>query len=206
MLLAIVLAIQLASAIPVRPFDAEGLQRAEGVRLIGWIAAALGPFGLRPAPAAIEGSLIASSARIVAVRNRVLSPFDAWFHHTQTRQQWGLFLNPKTECYRLHIDGRRRPRGGWRALYRAPDVDRAGLADALRYRRIRAIYNAHPTHGPRAGYGGFASWVAGRVFAQDGRIAQVRTRLERVRIGPPGSVPRSLGFEHVEVRTRPGAP
>jgi hypothetical protein len=205
LILTTALALQLASAIPTEALTPARIAHAEGRRLVDWVQHGLALLGVAASSERVSGALIAATERVVGARNRALSPLDPFFHFTQTRQQWRLFLNPGRECYRLWVEGRHKTRGRWRALYRASDIDRLGLSGMLRYRRVRGIYNAGVSRGPTAAYDGFARWIAARVFAQDARYIAVRTRLERLRIGPPGRPHESLGFEHVRTRERGGS-
>jgi hypothetical protein len=204
--ISVALALQLASAIPVRPLRAGGMSNPEGVRLVSWLQRMFSAVGVHRSQAEWTGSLIRASESVVALRNAAFAPFAPWFHYTQTGQQWPLFINPNRECFRLLVEARKPPRRrrerDWVLLYRAADVDRGRLSSMLRYRRLRGIYNASAKRGPHADYEGFASWLAGHLLAHHSKYASVRVSMERLAIGTPGSEPKSLGVEHVVVRQR----
>jgi hypothetical protein len=201
LVITLALLIQLGSAIPSRALQASAMAKAEGQRVVSAVQRALAIVGVAAEPAAISHGLIDATERAVKLRNRLLSPFEPWFHHTQTHQQWRLFINPKRECFRIHVEAREKRRGRerreWALLYRASDVDRLGLSNQLRYRRLRGIYNPNARRGVKASYGGFANWLAAEVLARQPEAGAVRVRMERLLIGPPGANLRSLGFEHV---------
>jgi hypothetical protein len=204
--ISVALALQLASAIPTRPLRAGGMSKPEGVRVVSWLQRTLAAAGVHRTQAEWTSSLIGASESVVAFRNAAFAPLGPWFHYTQTGQQWPLFINPKRECFRMLVEARKPPRRrqqrDWVLLYRASDVDRAGVSNMVRYRRLRGIYNPSAKRGPHAQYEGFASWLADHLLAQHSKYASVRVSMERLAIGAPGSEPRSLGVEHVVVRQR----
>jgi hypothetical protein len=204
--IAVVLVLQLASAIPTDPLRAGGMSKPEGVRIVAWLQGALAAVGVDRSPAELTAGLIHASESVVALRNATFAPLGPWFHYTQTGQQWPLFINPNRECFRLLVEARkparRRKQRDWVLLYRASDVDRAQLSSTLRYRRMRGIYNPSAKRGPKAEYVGLANWLAEDLLARHSKYAAVRVSMERLAIGSPGSEPRRLGVEHVVVRQR----
>jgi hypothetical protein len=202
----LVLLVECTAALPRNPFDQERLARPEGQRLIGWIESGMRSFGRAADRQSIAAALITATSSAVSVRNALLAPFGPFFHYTSTHQQWGLFIAPKRESFRLHVDARG-AHGPWIAMYRAPGgVDADRLAPALRYRRVRGIYHPRLRAGARAEYPGFVNWLAGRVFAAHPDYEAVRVRMERVAIGAPGTPLRTLGFAHEIIRKRTRKP
>ncbi|MFO7179788.1 MAG: hypothetical protein DIU78_013905 [Pseudomonadota bacterium] len=199
-LLTFVLAVQCVAATPAQPIAPERFARAENQRLVGWLRAALAAIGISIERPRLEQTLIDASEDLIALRSQLLEPVAPFFRYTDTRQQWGLFLLGSRQCFRLHIQGRNRD-GGWELLYRAGAEDRLGLAPWLRYRRLRGIFNPNQ-RGARAQYRGFVDWVSRRILAENIEYDAIRVSMERLEIGEPGEPTRSLGFEHVEVRTR----
>jgi hypothetical protein len=198
----LVLLVECTAALPRDPFDQARLARPEGPRLIGWIERGLRSFGYAADPPSIAAALITATSAAVSIRNALLAPFGPFFHYTSTHQQWGLFISPKRESFRIHVDARR-GLGAWLAVYRAPGaVDADRLGPALRYRRVRAIYNPRLRRGVRAEYAGFVNWLSRRLFAAHPDYDAVRVRMERVAIGAPGAPLRTIGFEHELVRER----
>ncbi len=202
----LVLLVECTAALPRRPLDPQRLARPEGQRLVGWIERALSAIG-RPADRETIVHVLGTTTRkAIRARNAVLAPFESFFHYTSTHQQWGLFITPKRQSHRLHVDARRGG-GAWIALYRAPGtLDPDGLGSALRYRRVRAIYHPRINTGVRAEYAGFVRWLAGEVFAAHPDYDALRVRMERIGIGAPGEPLQHLGFEHGVVHKRARGP
>lgn len=196
----VALLVQCTSALPHRAFNEARLARPEGQRLVSWIERALGLAGVRPERDAIARELMALSRAGIRARNAALAPFGAFFHYSGTHQQWALFITPRRESFRLHVEARPR-RGAWTALYRAPNP-RGPIAELLRYRRVRGIYNPGFERGVTDQYRGFVRFVSAAVFARYPEYDRVRVRFERIQIGEPGMPARSLGFEHAVTRRR----
>lgn len=210
-LISAVLLVQIVAALPDRGVLPSQIAAPEGQRVVGWIQAVLRAAGMRVENAALGERLVNATAAYATVRNAALAPFDAWFWITQTHQQWRLFTNPKRECHRLQIEARRKSRkrvrdaddeAGWRVIYRAGELDRAQLASLLRYRRVRATYNASAKHGDAQAYERFVNWLARRLFAEQPKYVAIRARMERIAIGDPGTPPQTLGWDEPLTRKR----
>jgi hypothetical protein len=204
----LVLLVECTAALPRHPLNQQRLARPEGQRLIGWIERGLNALGQPTDRKVIARALVRSTRAAVGARGALLAPFGAFFHYTSTHQQWGLFITPKRQSHRIHVDARRGT-GAWIALYRAPGAaDMHGLGSALRYRRVRAIYHPRINTGVHAEYPGFVAWLAAELLAAHPDYDAVRVRMERIAIGAPGEPLQHLGFEHELIHTRrrgPGA-
>lgn len=203
LLIAFALGVEAVRAIPSKPLQDQHFTLPQGVRTLDQLEAGLSLVGARPGRAAIQQTLVASSAAILEVRESVLAPFEAVFHATATGQQWTLFLSAHRECFRLHIDGRAHEHEPWQSLYRALSHDALGLAPLLEYRRARGLYDPGRISGPSPAYAGLTQALALRVFAARPSLTRVRVRLERLRVGAAGEALASLGMEHERQYERP---
>jgi hypothetical protein len=208
--IALALLVQCTSATPDTPVTWEQLARPEGVRTLERLETLLAVLGPIPAREAIAAALIEWSERGVRVRAALLAPFLPLTRFANLDQRWTLFTGTVPETFRLHVDGRTRG-GAFEPLYRAgpsandANVDEA-LARRLQYRRVRGLYNPSVRRGARPEYPGFARWLSQVLFAQRPELETVRVRIERLRVGAPGTVPTQLGFEHALEQRRQAAP
>jgi hypothetical protein len=212
LLITCVLLVQTLSATPPQPLTAERLSRPEGARLVSWIESALAAIGMGGDRAAIERGLIDVTERAVALRGAVLAPFERVLQNLSSHQQWGLFLMSGGDYFRMHVEAQVAG-GGFRTVYIAGELDRTGLEPALRYRRLRGIYNPSLRRGPSAEYDGFVTWLAGELWRTHPEYGALRVRMEHMQLSAAGSGPldasgaltrpRSLGFEHLQLRQRP---
>jgi hypothetical protein len=201
LLISLVLLVECVGATPAEPFDEERLQRAEGVRAVTWVGRVMALAGAGRDEAGVRAFMIDATRQLVRLRNAALDPFQPFFHYTATHQQWGLFITPKRECFRMWVEARS-DAGQWQLLYSVLERDDPDLA-LLRYRRLRAMYNPRLKHGPSGQYPGLVSWIAQRLFDRNPEYREVRVRMERILIGQPGEPIEQLGFDHVQTRTRP---
>jgi len=216
LLITCVLLVQVISATPAQPFNAEHLSRAEGERFVGWIESGLAAIG-RPAERdAIKHGLIDGTRRAVALRGTLLAPFEPVLQGLASRQQWRLFLMSGGDYFRMHVEVQTTAGRDYHPVYLAGGFDRTGLEQALRYRRVRGIYNPSLRRGPSGEYDGFVRWLARELWTVHPEYRLVRVRMEHLVLQTPGSdpgdadagssAPRSLGFEHVRVRVRGAEP
>jgi hypothetical protein len=200
LLLAIVLVVEGAEAIPGKPLNEQQLSRPEGLRVVTWIERALAAVGSRPGQEAIGQRLLAGSAAIVALRHALLLPFEPLFHYTGTGQRWALFVSARRECFRIRVAAG--SDASYQNLYRAQDIDEAALGPLLTYRRTRGLYDAGSQSSPSAAYAGLAKLIADRVFEQRPEVARVRVWMERLYIAAPEAALKSLGAEYEVVQER----
>jgi hypothetical protein len=198
LLLTVVLLVQCTSALPDRRVEKRNLRRPEAARFLDTVERGLQRIGLSPDRRALEQALLAGSARLVRARRALLAPFQPLFRYTATHQQWGLFLLGTRECFRIHVDARTHD-DRWVALYHALERGLPRYEAVLRYRRVRGIYNPSMSRGARPQYRGFVRAFARYVLEREPGYDTVRVRMEHLRIGDPGSVPLSSGFEHEQV-------
>lgn len=201
-LIALVLFVEGVEAMPRSALSLDKLQRPEGQRFLGWIERSLALVGAQPGRERIASQLVAASGALVETRNLLLAPFAPLFGLTSTGQQWTLFINVGREFFRLHIDAAGADQR-FKSVYRALDHDPEGLAPLLAYRRLRGIYDPRRKRGPSEEYAGFGHFVAEIFFARQPELVTVRLCMERIRVGPPGSTPQTLGFEHELIEQRP---
>ena len=126
----------------------------------------------------------------------VLTPV-AWIgERMQVSQRWALYQAPRTDRYRLWIEGRDGA-GKWRVLFRAGDPAHQEDADLIDYTRPRGAWD--PTTLMPAQYPMFTDWISGRMLARHPELDVITVKLERVDLTRDGV--RATGT-FVESRTR----
>jgi len=200
-IIACVLVVECASAIPGRRLTDQHLATPEGERVVGAMQQALSVLRVERSRDVIKLELIAVAGRLIDVRNDMLSPFQGLLDELGSHQGWGLFQLSSRECFRIWVEARGRS-GDWTIVYRPHAEDRFGLAPWLRYRRLRGIYNPRILSGVSGQYDGLVDWIARRVFAADPASTQARVRMERMDRGTREQPARSLGFDYERVRAR----
>lgn len=134
------------------------------------------------------------------IQRTILIPF-AWIpRHARFDQRWALFQGAAGERHRMVIEGID-AKGRVEVLFRAGDDSAEYDADLLYYRRVRGVWN--PRKYPTGLYRAWALWYAERVFAARPELAQVRVRMEKIKI--VDGVARSMGQFTFDVVQRRGA-
>src|SRR5689334_8165280 len=141
-------------------------------------------------------------ARIAAIRDGILAPIRPLTDALVVSERWSLFAGASEDRFRLVVEGRNAANAAFRLFYRADDPRHAELADTIEYRRVRGAFNPR-TREPPAGYDAFAAFVAGRLFRAHPKLAEVRVRLEAIRILERGRGYAGTGtFVHERLRQR----
>jgi hypothetical protein len=130
----------------------------------------------------------------------ILAPFRPLARALVVTERWVLFAGASRERFRFELSGRRGGHDPWQLLYRADDPEHRFLAGLIEYRRVRGAWNPR-TQLPPEGYDAFASFVAGRVFAERPDLSELRLRMERIRIEEGGGYTGTGEFAH-ELRRR----
>jgi hypothetical protein len=204
-LLALVLAVQGVTAIPVQEVSAERFERPDRRRTVERWSQRLGRVGVSCSPEALVAAMVTWSGRAARWRSRALAPFRPYFELTQTDQRWGLFLDANATRYRMHVEAREATKG-WALRYRPLDPAARALAGELEYRRVRGVWNPRK-EATRAPYDHFVDWVARSLFAREPGVTAVRVRMERFHIARPGEPPNpETSWHFIEVRRRSAAP
>ena len=154
------------------------------------LAMAVGVLSGLPVPGEKDMARLPAPLRPIAaqfgpVQSFCMRPFNFIGEWLFIGQRFNLFAGAKTDRYWLMIEGRSRPDGKWKLLYRPHDPRHALFANELEYRRVRGAWNARGSS-PTSGYDAFTSFVARRIFAEKRDLSEVRVRLEAIRIRPRG--------------------
>lgn len=178
-ILAVVLAGQVVYALPLPPAVSASELRAplRARELAAWRDALAG-LGIDLSVDALARFTVTWSRRTSALHEALKAPFAPMFSVTGTNQAWALFAAATTTPDRLVVaidDGRG---GGWRVVSRRLDPRYPWLADPLRYRRIRGVWDAMPDRA-RPAYEGLTQWIARRAFDAFPEAARVRVTIER---------------------------
>ena len=203
LLITLLLAAWVVSAVPGSGLNAEKLSRPREGRMVAQLAEALSSVGITRSPEQVRDDLVATTGRLVAARNAVFDAMRPALDALGMGQRWGLFLQNGRVAHRIQVEGRTRD-GAFEMLYRPHREDRLGLASALTFRRLRGIYSPSAKWGPRAQYEGFVTWLSQRIFAAHPEYHEVRVSMERIRLGTVQVPPRATEVEHASVRTREG--
>lgn len=132
-----------------------------------------------------------------------MRPWYPFRRETGTGQSWGLFAFPEPHAGRLVVSGRAEG-GAWEELFAAPEGDGL-LADQLRFRRVRGVYDDAGDR-PKTGvmWARFSRWVAGTVFAERPDLDEVEVRVDLTHIVPPGGGPADeTRVYHARLELRP---
>ena len=153
----------------------EDIRKQEGQenvdRWLGW----LGSAGLRFEKPWFEERVATISTAIGAGHDLLKFPFKPWMQITSTGQAWALFAVPDRWPVRLEIEIQREGSKAWELAYRRLDPEHDELAEVLRYRRIRGIYDGQIAK-PRAAYKNLTRWIARDIFERHPDITQVRVQ------------------------------
>ncbi len=133
----------------------------------------------------LERALVVGDATRSA-RRAVLRPWAPFRRLTGTGQGWGLFAYPDPFAGRLTIVERLEGEDAWRDYYLAPAPASDGLTAALRYRRVRGVWDdAGDRPRPRKVYDHFVDWIAHRRFSADPSLGAIEVRLDLHRVLRP---------------------
>jgi hypothetical protein len=169
----------------------------------GWVEI-LGQLGIQTTNDALITRTLQVSKRALSTRRALIRPFLKAQKLVGTGQAWGLFTYADPYPGRLVVEA---TRGGnaWSTLYRDPGTDGGWLAQTVRNRRVRGLWDdAGDRPKPGKLYGRFVSWLSDRIFEQDPSIQEVRVRLDRVTVRTPKQ-PKKKGPDkprHVRERER----
>lgn len=181
----------------------ENYEKAGAQDEIARWQAALARLGLDYSPAQLTGGAFALAESGVRIRKWLTWPARPIFELTQTGQNWALFTHPDRWPARLVIEAGEED--DWRRLYASLDPEHDFRADALVYRRVRAVYDGQSEKAGRT-WDRFASWAAAEVFAAYPEVDTVRVKFIRVHTFEPGesaTVFEDVGDRFPEIRRRP---
>lgn len=202
-LLAVVF-VNTVEALPLpRSVRRENYEKAGAQDEIARWRAGLTRVGLDYTEAELTDAAFALAEAGVSARKWLTGPARPIFELTQTGQNWGLFTHPDRWPARLVIEAQEG--NEWRRLYASLDPEHEFRADALVYRRVRAVYDGQSEKGGRT-WDRFASWAAAEVFAAYPEVDTVRVKFIRVHTFEPGesaTVLEEVGDRFPEIRRRP---
>jgi len=201
-ILAVALALHCVAACPIEPVDHGLMSRPANQRQLRAIAAQATALGLPHTTSEVEARVLAVSSAWRTFSDLALTPVRPFHELTATHQRWGLFTTASPERYRMYVEVHR-PNTPWQLVYRPQDPHADELAGVLEYRRVRGVWNPG-SHGIRAPYPGFVTFVARRLFRRHADIDLVRIRMEKLSFLHPGEPEPHTApqFEHEEVRRR----
>jgi hypothetical protein len=138
------------------------------------------------------------------VRRVALAPFRPAGELLRLHQRWKLFPTAQREQVRMWVETSTHESRAWQLVYRPQDDEHDLLADRIEYRRLRAAWNPG-TRKTHTGYGPFAAWLAGELFARDPAIERVRVQMEAIELQPEHGGFVGLGtFTRSRIERRPG--
>lgn len=144
--------------------------------------------------------------KLDAVRNVLVAPFNRILDLFQFSEEWKLFSSAVNVRFLMSVEGRTADDAAWEVLYRPHHPQHALFDEVLEYRRVRGNWNPS-RRGPSAGYEGFVTWVARRVFAANPAYTAVRVRMEEIEVLSEGRGYAQTGrFFHERVRARSEVP
>jgi hypothetical protein len=205
-LISVVLAISLLSALPTRPLlRARELAQPANVHMLALVEGGLGALGIAVSAAAIAESLLASSKRIQRTRRGVVHAVAPLLSELGMRQRWALFTIRSRRAFRLQIEAMHKDQR-WQLVYRAHELDRLGLLPKLSFRRLRGIYDPRSENEPRAQYEALVNWLAKDLLVTHPAFIGVRISVQRLRLGSQREPTAVTSVEHVREIYRSGTP
>jgi hypothetical protein len=205
-LIALVLCLVTIEALPLPMLSKRHMRRTVAVEEVDRWVGIMGSLGIETTRDALVDRTIALSKRSLAIRRQIIRPFRRLERIFGAGQAWGLFTFADPYPGRLVIEA---TRGGnaWFPLYRDPFSDGSRLAQTVRHRRVRGVWDdAGDRPNPGKLYDRFVTWLSKRIFAEDPSIQAVRVRLDRVTVRTPNQ-PEAKGPDkprHIRQRWRGG--
>jgi len=163
----------------------------------------LAGLGIHRSQAQLTEAAFALAELGVRARAWLTAPARPLFELTQTGQNWALFTHPDRWPARLVIEVQQGDE--WSRVYASLDPEHEFRADALVYRRVRAVYDGQSEKAGRT-WNRFASWAAAEVFAAYPEVHTVRVKFIRLHTYEPGesaTVLEEVGDRFPEIRRRP---
>ena len=181
-IIALVLLANAIQAIPYAKMDEENLddpeyRQGDISQWYGWLDGVL-PIGEDRFARIVRRAFWASHETTRMLR----LPTDWFFRQAHIGQQWGLFAIVSQTPDSLVIEVRRNKE--WEVLYRRLDGDNDWHDAALKYRRIRGVWDGVKQE-PKGTYKRMTVWIARVVFAEQPDVDRVRVVLERSVEGYP---------------------
>ena len=137
--------------------------------------------------------------RYIALRNRALVPFNAYYATCGTLQAWSMFQAPHRHPARLRIDLQRG--GTWQPIFRERDPRYAWLGEPLSDTRFRSVLFRLGWPYFRGELTRFADWVALRAAHDFPDAVGVRVLFERAETPTPAQA--RAGFHDAPVDDPP---
>lgn len=170
--------------------DIQSAGRQEDLALwLGWIQQAHLPIS-KPQ---LESGVVAVSTTLGTAYDTLKKPFNPFLVFTGTGQGWGLFAIPQRWTNRLEIQVEEGAE--WHTVYRRLQIEDFFLADTLKYRRVRGVYDGEAEK-PKASYKNFTRWIARETFERYPEPTRIRVQTLREHTTLRGEAPDTV----VEVR------
>jgi hypothetical protein len=176
-------------------------QLRAGLILLAIVIALLDGAPIPPVKKAPE-SLRPAVAWMASTRRTLMKPFRPFGDLFRLRQQYKLFPGARRQQHLMWVESRRQGETGWELLYRPNDPAHDLMRHRIEFRRMRGAWNPG-SRGTQLGYGPFAHWVAGEIFARDEEVEAVRVRMEKIVLRPrQGGYLAEGEFEHQKIERR----
>jgi hypothetical protein len=149
--------------------------------------------GLHFTPQEFEDRLWDAASAYMAIRERVLAPFEPYYELCGTQQSWRMFAGPHLYPGRLLIDIAEP--GAWRPVYVQRDPAHAWLAAKLDHYRVRPVLYRFNWYQYLDGYDDFrqfSAWVALHARQDFPHAERVRVALYRARTPSPEEVRQGI--------------
>ena len=203
-LIGLVLLSQAIDAFPLPIFQASQLKQPVGRQELKRWQGLLSSMGISMSTEALSESVLSVSDRARALEATVQAPLNPLRPLLGIDQSWSMFAFVDPDPGGLVIDLQTAD-GSWEAVYPSPSRG-ARLARQLRYRRLRAVYDAAGDRArPGKLYTRFASWAAGALFAAEPDAMRVRLRMRYQPVRLPWEDAASVRFTN-EILVSRGAP
>lgn len=166
--------------------DRQDLRSPEGAEEMERWRGLLGGVGIEVTSEGLEDFTLWWTGHANRLHRQVKAPFRPAFRLTRSNQAWALFASPDTHPHRLEVYVR--IDGAWRTAFRRNDPNYDFLDRALRFRRVRGIYDGS-SQKPGVPYWNFSRWVSREVLTRWPKGDRVRVQMVRTHTKLPWEEP-----------------
>lgn len=203
-LITMVLFSQAVDALPLPIFSERQLAHAVGQQELQRWQRWLAQMGVERSTAQLASAALTLSDRARTVESTLQAPLDPLRPVLGIDQNWTMFAFVDPRPGGLLVDMQTTD-GTWVSIYPETTAGHA-LARQLRYRRLRAVYDAAgDRRRPGALYDRFAQWTARRVFALEEEATVVRLRMRHQMITLPWQSPKPASLSNERRISREGS-
>lgn len=131
-----------------------------------------------------DSTLYAAAQRFLAVRQKVVAPFEPYVAVSGARQNWQLFVAPQRYPVRLEVSLRDKEKGAWRTLYASRSDEHTWRSALFEHYRMRRVV-LFTTWDKDRQFKMLSDWIAAQAARDFPDAAEVMIRQLRYRTPTP---------------------